>query len=157
MGPIDAETAARFWRKVQWGGRDGCWLWLGAKRDGYGQFRVAGRQHQAHRVAWVLTGRGPIPEGLVLHHLCAQPACVAPHHMALATVRANTLAGRSPAARHAQQSHCWRGHPFDAANTRHRSRPEGGRVCRACDRERYRRRAAAQRRSRPTSGRALTP
>lgn len=41
--------------------------------------------------------------------------------------------------RHGDQTHCARGHPFDAANTRVRTdMPTPQRVCIACDRRRAR-------------------
>ena len=40
-----------FWEKVQI--TESCWLWMAAKdKDGYGQFKVDGRQLKAHRCAW---------------------------------------------------------------------------------------------------------
>lgn len=61
----------RFWAKVdRSGGPDACWPWLGFVRpNGYGIARVGRMTMQASRRAWILTV-GPIPEGLVIDHLC---------------------------------------------------------------------------------------
>jgi hypothetical protein len=55
---------------------------------------------------------------------------VNPAHLEPVTGRENTLRGINPAAVHARQTHCKRGHPFDEKNTRVSSR--GNRICAAC-------------------------
>ena len=55
---------------------------------GYGKFAYEGRVQLAHRVAWMMF-RGPIPEGMVIDHICHVPACVNPAHLRLATIKAN--------------------------------------------------------------------
>lgn len=63
----------------------GCWLWqLKRDRHGYGRVRRTGRGEAlvqlAHR--WVYEELvGPIPEGLVIDHLCRNPPCVNPKHL----------------------------------------------------------------------------
>ena len=42
----------------------------------------------AHRVAWELT-RGPIPESLLLDHICFNIICVNPQHLRIATTQLN--------------------------------------------------------------------
>ncbi len=59
---------------------DGCWLFQGAKRSGYGQISVEGKNKQAHRVSYEVNV-GPIPEGLELDHLCRATNCVNPDHL----------------------------------------------------------------------------
>lgn len=60
---------------------DGCWEYDGYRYNGYGKFGISpGKTVLAHRFAyeiWV----GPIPGGMVLHHLCENKACVRPDHL----------------------------------------------------------------------------
>lgn len=117
----------RFYAKVDKGGQ--CWLWTGAiNGHGYGHIKIAGRMQYAHRVAYELEV-GPIPDGLVLDHLCRNRSCVNPDHLEPVPHRANVLRGEGATASHARQESCKRGHPFDAANT---YAWNGRRICRAC-------------------------
>ena len=120
----------------------GCWLWLGSTSDcGYGQLwdGQAKRMDLAHRYFYEVC-RGPIPAGLTLDHLCRRRNCVRPSHLEPATNSENILRGVSPSALNARKTHCKRGHPFDAENTRYARNGKGvlGRVCRACNRMRCR-------------------
>lgn len=91
----------------------GYWLWLGAiSPAGYG--RINGRQ--AHVVSYEIH-IGPIPQGLVLDHLCRTRCCVNPWHLEPVTDRENILRGTAPAALNAKKTHCKRGHPYDDQNT----------------------------------------
>ena len=115
---------------------DGCWEWTGPTYGGYGRLAVGHAYERAHRVSYALA-IGPIPDGLEIDHLCRNRACVNPDHLEAVEHRENVLRGEGPAARHAVQTECHRGHPFDAANTY--MRPDHrGRECRACGRERVR-------------------
>lgn len=124
----------RFFAKVQIGNPDGCWRWIGyTNPGGYGLFRPTGqgRTQVAHRWAWEYI-KGPVPEDLTLDHLCRVRNCVNPAHLEPVTMRVNVLRGISPAAQHAQQTHCKHGHEFTPANTIKRT--DGGRECRTCAR-----------------------
>ncbi|MGH8612409.1 MAG: helix-turn-helix domain-containing protein [Gammaproteobacteria bacterium] len=72
-----------FWKKVQ-KAENGCWLWLGQKKKGYGRIRLKreNRMIQAHRYAYVLA-YGFIPAGKCVCHKCDAPACVRPDHLFL--------------------------------------------------------------------------
>ena len=127
-------TAKRFWSKVdRSGGPDACWFWhSGLGQDGYGRFTVNGRRALAHR--WVYEQEvGPIPDGLVLDHLCRVRNCVRPDHLEPVTNRENILRGTSPPAVHARKMHCVNGHEFTPENTYRRL--SGGRSCRQCTNE----------------------
>lgn len=68
----------RFWAKVdKSGGPDACWPWTGyVGPNGYGQFGGHSGTRLVHRIAYEYMV-GPIPDGLVLDHLChtADPSC----------------------------------------------------------------------------------
>ncbi|MFI1182602.1 HNH endonuclease signature motif containing protein [Streptomyces sp. NPDC020799] len=108
----------------------GCWQWTAyTNPDGYGQIKIGGRPRYAHRVAYEAM-REPIPDGLVIDHLCRNRTCVRPDHLEAVRQRTNVLRGVNIAARRARQTHCLRGHAFDAANTY--TAPNGTRKCRRC-------------------------
>jgi hypothetical protein len=131
--------AERFWAKVDKTAT--CWLWRGSLNvDGYGRLSVGRgdekRDVLAHRISWEMHV-GPIPEGLVLDHVCGTPACVNPAHLEPVAQRENVRrAGSSPSTLNAAKTHCLRGHPFDEENTRLAVGPTGRiqRQCRACHR-----------------------
>jgi hypothetical protein len=115
----------------------GCWLWTGGVTEqGYGLLTLPDRRYRAHRVShWIY--KGPIPEGLVLDHLCRNPFCVNPDHLEAVTERINIMRGTGVTARNRQKTHCRNGHPYSPENTR--VTPKGARFCRICDREHNRR------------------
>lgn len=125
--------AARFESKVAKSSATNCWEWLDYKTIyGYGHFSpVAGKTVRAHRFAYELW-IGPIPEGLVLDHLCRNRACVNPAHLEPVSVRVNTLRGIGISAQRARQTKCSSGHEFTPENTGTSS--TGNRRCRTCER-----------------------
>jgi hypothetical protein len=141
MLPSPVLMAVRFWSKVEFG--DGCWLWTastnGSAKHQYGQFSVGGRKVGAHRAAWTLS-RGPIPDGYFVCHDCDVTRCVRPDHLFLGTHSDNmwdaSIKGRQ---RGQEQTTCKHGHPFDEANTYHRTCGPLTRGCRACNSEAVRR------------------
>lgn len=116
---------------------DGCWLWRGSRRGGYGLIgAVALRERgllNAHVAAYLLF-RGEVSEGMHVHHLCGEKGCANPDHLELLTpsehVREHGRGGDV----------CKRGHVPNWSILK-----SGDRACRDCERERsLRRRMAAK-------------
>lgn len=82
---------------------------------------------RGHIAAWEAVN-GPVPDGLVLDHLCRVRRCQAPHHLEAVTQSENEL--RKRWAYRARRTHCAKGHPLTHALVT----PEGGRLCRTCHR-----------------------
>lgn len=113
----------RFWQRVN--RTESCWLWVGVLNEhGYGTLG----NRLAHRLAYELFV-APIPQGLVLDHLCRVPACVRPDHLEPVTHRENTLRGRGQASRQYRRNVCKRGHPLYGFNIKER---DGHRACLMC-------------------------
>jgi hypothetical protein len=77
---------------------------------------------------------GPIESGLVIDHLCRTPTCVNPYHLEPVTSAENLVRGVGPQVtreRHANRTHCKRGHEFTLENTRY---CKDGRYCAECKR-----------------------
>jgi hypothetical protein len=116
---------------------DGCWLWQGKKNAyGYSRIKVNGKEVFGHRWSYEHF-KEPIPENLVIDHLCRVKSCVNPKHLEAVLHRTNTLRGIGIPAQKARQTHCIKGHPFDEQNTFYRS--NGWRGCRICRYERDKR------------------
>ena len=118
----------------------GCWEWQGAKgRHGYGRVamptgKMGGRTEFTHRVAYEAF-IGPIPDGLVIDHLCRNRGCCNPDHLEAVTQRVNLLRGDTLQSKNILKTHCKYGHEFTEQNTRRTPR---GRRCRECERRRAR-------------------
>ncbi|NOQ62707.1 HNH endonuclease [Mycolicibacterium fortuitum] len=83
-----ASTEDRLWLRVN--KTENCWLWTGPVDVwGYGVFKMSGQSHRAHRISFELTN-GPIPNGLMIDHVCHTPRCVRPDHLRLATAKQNS-------------------------------------------------------------------
>ena len=100
-------------------------------KDGYAFF---GRS-RAHIVEWeAANGRVPeAPDGsgkMEIDHLCRRRNCVALHHLELVTRGENER--RKSWRYRARRTHCPRGHDLATNGI---VTPEGGRVCRQCNRD----------------------
>lgn len=104
----------------------GCWEWTGAMHhNGYGACAKAFGTNRAHRVSYQLL-IGPIPEGLVIDHLCRVRNCVNPQHMEPVTDRENRKRGNDAI------THCPQGHEYTPDNT-YIKPATGTRSCRRCN------------------------
>lgn len=115
-----------------------CVLWEGPTFTTHGNTygRLPGtKMVLAHRVAYEQM-YGPIPDGLVIDHLCRVGLCVNPFHLEAVTDEVNILRGNGAGARNARKTHCPRQHELAGDNLINRS--NGRRECRRCNRERQR-------------------
>jgi len=99
--------AERFWQHVQSCSHENlciycCWPWLGKRRhQRYGVTTVLHKEYVAHRYSWALHNEQPYPpSSLIIRHLCHNPPCCNPAHLACGTIADNNrdrvLAGRGP-------------------------------------------------------------
>jgi hypothetical protein len=103
----------------------GCELATGRRdRDGYAFHGTT----RAHIAAWV-KANGPVPPGLELDHLCRVRHCCAVHH--LEPITRSEQERRKSWRYRSRMKQCPRGHDLATNGI---VTPEGGRVCRACNR-----------------------
>lgn len=152
MPPKPRSHHERFWAFVPDRPADGCWLWQGSRMPrGYGKFGVTAKESQyAHRLAYIFA-KGPISDGLQIHHTCRVTACVNPEHLLAVTGVENMSyeLGRQVYGTHNRgKTHCQHGHPFNEENTYYNQNHRRGwvtrtcRMCRRLQRREQRRRAA---------------
>ena len=138
----------RFIQKIRPSSKDGdCWIWMGSKLNGrgvtYGSFRHEGRSNTAHRFSY-LTFKGSIPDNMTIDHACNNGLCVNSVHLQLMSMRENILKGSGWAGRNHRKTICPAGHPYSIENTYFYTLERNGkrgRSCRACSKERMRRKA----------------
>jgi hypothetical protein len=120
----------RFWEKVE--KTDTCWLWTGGTSSGYGRILRSGQRSMVYAHRWSYEFHvGPIPDGLVIDHLCRVRHCVNPDHLEPVTWRENIDRGLTSATKDA----CINGHEFTPENTHHTPASARKRTCRTCARE----------------------
>lgn len=122
-------------RKVDAGYHSKCWLWsLTLAKKGYARWRLPpqlgdpSKMVSVHRASYEHLV-GPIPDGLVIDHLCRNRACQNPEHLEPVTGTENTRRGVYP---NRNRTHCASGHEYTAENTTIRS--NGARRCLICSR-----------------------
>lgn len=118
----------RFWGQIDVAGPFDCWNWTGTLTEkGYGR-RIYhdGVVRYPHQVAYILR-HGPIPEGLVIDHLCRNRRCANAAHLEAVTNEENLRRGRE--ARRLEG--CPNGHD----PSHRRQQPSGRFECGECARE----------------------
>lgn len=100
----------------------GCWLWTGSTTiNGYGTIEIRCQKRLAHRVAFE-TWIGPIPEEMVLDHLCAIKACINPLHLQPVWAEENSR-------RTSWKGKCPQGHRLPTGGPQHMDTP----FCLVCE------------------------
>lgn len=132
-------ASERFWAFVIPEPMSGCWIWLGARSDGWGMFRPISAQRggamvQAHRWAYEHFV-GSVPSDLEIDHVCRNRSCVNPAHLEAVTHVVNVRRGAAGAHMSAR-THCPAGHQYSEANTY--QHPQNGRQCRVCNNRKQR-------------------
>lgn len=128
----------RFESKIFYCTVTGCWLWTRCTNsNGYGQARFGGKTRLAHRVSYELH-IGPLPDGLVIDHLCRTRNCVNPDHLRAVAQSENLHAPGSLSlpSLNAARSHCPRGHEHVEWNCVRAYSRKGWRSCLACSQAR---------------------
>lgn len=106
-----------------------CTVWVGSCNSlGYGLITLDGKPQLAHRIAYE-SAYGPIPDGLVIDHLCRVRNCVNPAHLEAVTQKENGRRGRFD--RSLQEGDtCLNGHLIETGGLY--VRPSGKTECRKC-------------------------
>lgn len=136
---MKSSVEERFWNLVNKEGQlmrgmvSRCWEWQGSLlQDGYGQFSVPvedkHKLKMPHNYAWILSGGQLPPHGFMLHHICHNPACVNPDHLAVVTRR-----GHSRLHKVILEAYCKYGHLLNKENIYFR--PNGIADCQICARD----------------------
>lgn len=117
-----------------------CWLWTAHRNKlGYGTFKYGKGGTLAHRAVYE-TLIGPVPDGLVLDHLCRIPACVNPDHLEPVTNQENCIRGHKAR----KTGYCPQGHSVSGDNIFIERRKHGIDAvrCKTCRYDQLRRSAA---------------
>lgn len=93
------------------------------------QSKLNGRGYANHAERW-RAEFGPVPEGFELDHTCRRRNCVALHHLEAVTKSENMM--RKSWAYRSKRKQCAKGHDLKLFGV---VTPEGGKVCRQCNKE----------------------
>lgn len=130
-----------------------CLLWQGERmKNGYGAISWRNTKWLVHRAIWTAQ-RGDIPEDLTVDHLCRRRNCVNVEHLEVVTRVENSRRGGGLEvawAKRRAKDRCKQGHPLSGDNLR--IDKNGGRLCRECGRQSWRRWAARKKAQSATSG-----
>jgi len=118
-----------------------CDEWEGwiCSSTGYGQLKIAGRKHGAHRIV-MMQEVGHLEPNEFVCHSCDNRKCVNIDHLFVGSHTDNARDMCAKGRQHQQvKKKCPSGHPYDTENTAVLNRKGGGvyRKCRACDRKRH--------------------
>lgn len=98
---LDDGQVELFWSKVDKSRGHGpwkdCWVWTAGQKnpEGYGGFyvRQVDNTVTCHKLAFLIAhnfGLHDLPKGVVVRHLCNNPQCVRPDHLAIGTHKDNS-------------------------------------------------------------------
>ena len=125
----------------------GCWEWTGSiSTQGYGRISENNRPLYAHRVSYEMH-KGPIPDGLVVDHICRVRSCVNPDHLQAITNSENLLSGTAPTVLLHWLKRCKQGHDMTDPRNVYVRPDNGRRACHECIRQRSRKTAGQNRAS----------
>lgn len=143
----DAELIERLKSRIVINDR-GCWEYQGNTNGlGYCQVSLNGERRMAHRAMYELTYSMQIHPKLVVCHTCDNPRCCNPEHLWVGTEKQNMRDAAAKKRWARQGSTCKHGHEYTPENTR-MNRQSGNRrdqfrrICKTCEREYQRQRAA---------------
>jgi hypothetical protein len=72
------------------GGFNACWPWLGNSfSSGYGRFKLKGKEYLVHRLIYEYYYNSALCSKDVVMHLCDNPTCCNPLHLAKGTAKDN--------------------------------------------------------------------
>lgn len=91
--PRSTDPRQRIVSRVDIDPETGCWVHrLTGDRQGYGRITYRGQAWKVHRLAYTAFV-GPIPDGLVIDHLCRNTRCANPAHLEPVTNAENVRRG----------------------------------------------------------------
>lgn len=119
-----------------------CWEWVAYKQqNGYGQVRIKGVAHPAHRVVYLMFNKTDDITNKDIDHLCRNRGCVNPEHLEPVSRKTNLIRGLGPdisSETMLKRTHCKNGHKYNKANTYLKkcknTRSGFVRICRPCRR-----------------------